>query len=279
MPRRNALGSNRLPELAARIRHAHASTQNHAENAVRWAMDAGHRLIEAKELVPHGQWASWLQTNCHLSARTARRYMQLARSGLETATVADLGIRGAAEAIAKRKPEAEAEPADDGPLAGLSQAALDEAAEKPFIDDEDLAQAARLPEDEQAAYLQRRHRERLASFVANNVRPVPAGPPQVIEVNYQPRDPVVQRLHIEQPQGRPVRPPSDEAPPKAPAAECATATAAIAELEAIVQRITALQRADRLSHEGYQVIIEDIVAQIGWLRRQIRAALERKHRD
>jgi hypothetical protein len=79
--------------------------------------------------------------------------------------VADLGIAGAVAAIVKRKPEVEQEAAD-GPLAGLSQAAVDQAANLAFVNDAGLAQAARLPDGEQVAYLQRIDRERLAAFQA-----------------------------------------------------------------------------------------------------------------
>jgi hypothetical protein len=48
-----------------------------------------------------------------MSARTARRYMQLARSGMKSATVADLGIKGAAEAITRRKEESATDYRDD----------------------------------------------------------------------------------------------------------------------------------------------------------------------
>lgn len=38
---------------------------------------AGEMLIEAKEQVEHGEWKGWIERNFHLSATTARRYMQL----------------------------------------------------------------------------------------------------------------------------------------------------------------------------------------------------------
>jgi hypothetical protein len=56
-------------------------------------------LIEAKTLVDHGQWLPWLRENCALAERTAQLYMKIAKSGLESAMVADLGLQGAAEAI------------------------------------------------------------------------------------------------------------------------------------------------------------------------------------
>jgi hypothetical protein len=94
-------GHNRLEALAADIRQAHHESRTAAEQAAERAIAAGHALIEAKALVQHGEWASWLEWNVGFSERTARRYMQLARSGLKTATVAEMGIRAAAESLAK----------------------------------------------------------------------------------------------------------------------------------------------------------------------------------
>ncbi|MGA2493333.1 MAG: DUF3102 domain-containing protein [Roseiarcus sp.] len=96
-----ASSSNRLPVLAEQIKEAHAGVFDAAKTAADCAIEAGRALIEAKMLVAHGGWAPWLIANVGFSERTARRYMQIAQSGLETATVADLGIRGAAEALAR----------------------------------------------------------------------------------------------------------------------------------------------------------------------------------
>ena len=46
----------------------------------------------------HGEWQTGLRENCGLSERTAQRYMQLARSGLKSATVAHLGRQTTADA-------------------------------------------------------------------------------------------------------------------------------------------------------------------------------------
>jgi hypothetical protein len=92
-------GGNRLPMLAAEIRKAHADVHDAAKTAAQRAIDAGHALIEAKELVQHGQWLPWLRENCALAERTAQLYMKIAKSGLESATVADLGLSGAAKTI------------------------------------------------------------------------------------------------------------------------------------------------------------------------------------
>ena len=93
--------NNRLTVLAADIQAAHSDIKRSALEAAERTVAAGHMLIEAKAALPHGAWDEWLTAHAGLSARTARRYMQIARSGLETATVADLGIRGAAERLSK----------------------------------------------------------------------------------------------------------------------------------------------------------------------------------
>ena len=40
---------------------------------------SGEQLIEAKELLHHGEWTLWLGANFGCSAQTARLYMQLAK--------------------------------------------------------------------------------------------------------------------------------------------------------------------------------------------------------
>ena len=72
--------SNRLPEIAARIRSEHQATSAALSSAVIHAMAAGDLLIEAKAAIPHGQWLPWLADNCaHLSARTVQLYCKLAK--------------------------------------------------------------------------------------------------------------------------------------------------------------------------------------------------------
>ena len=95
-------GSNRLAVLAAEIQEADGRFRRSAEQAAAAAVEAGHRLIEAKALLPHGGWLPWLRDHAAISERSARRYMQLARSGLEIGHVADLGIAGATAAVSRR---------------------------------------------------------------------------------------------------------------------------------------------------------------------------------
>lgn len=56
-------------------------------------LEMGDKLIEAKSLVPHGQWESWLKNNVELSTRTARNLMMIAQAFSENRqAIADLNV-------------------------------------------------------------------------------------------------------------------------------------------------------------------------------------------
>lgn len=101
------LGSNRLPALAGEVAGLHREIEAHALSAAEKALKAGAALIEAKALVRHGEWAAWL-AGTGVPERTGQGYMRLARYGLKSATVADLGgIKAALEWLrGARLPEA-----------------------------------------------------------------------------------------------------------------------------------------------------------------------------
>jgi len=93
------------PGLAGAINAEHEAAHGKAREALEHARRCGELLLEAKRVAGHGGWMSWIETNCRFSERTARGYMQLA-SGWEqlqgkSATVADLGLRGALELLAE----------------------------------------------------------------------------------------------------------------------------------------------------------------------------------
>lgn len=106
----NHFGNNRLVALAGEIVSDIAANRASAVEIAERTIRIGKALAEAKASLRHGEWEPWLAANVSLSARSARRYMQVAESGLKTATVADLGLRGATEAIAasERRRNAEA---------------------------------------------------------------------------------------------------------------------------------------------------------------------------
>lgn len=53
-------------------------------------IEVGKRLIEAQELVPHGEWSDYVTHSCGFSQRTAQAYMQLAANSANAQTIADL---------------------------------------------------------------------------------------------------------------------------------------------------------------------------------------------
>ena len=54
-------------------------------------LQIGRCLIEAKELLSHGEWLPWLNERVELSERTAQKFMKLAREWSNPNTLADLG--------------------------------------------------------------------------------------------------------------------------------------------------------------------------------------------
>ena len=91
--------SNSLADLRERLKSEHAGVAAGLQAGLAHAMTAGGILIEAKGLVPHGQWLPWL-VSCGLSERTAQRYMRLARhrpgiEGANATCVSDLSLNGA----------------------------------------------------------------------------------------------------------------------------------------------------------------------------------------
>jgi hypothetical protein len=91
--------SNRLPVLAEEIKLAHAGVEAAAQTAAEHAIAAGNALIEAKELLKHGEFLPWLKEHVGFSERTAQLYMKVVRLGFKSATVADIGLKAAASAI------------------------------------------------------------------------------------------------------------------------------------------------------------------------------------
>jgi hypothetical protein len=99
--------SNRLPVLAAEIRAAHDAATAATQTALERARQAGKGLIEAKELVEHGQWLPWLK-DLGLEPRMSQRYMRLARmDDAKYDTVSHLTINEALAAVTDAVPDPE----------------------------------------------------------------------------------------------------------------------------------------------------------------------------
>ena len=48
-----------------------------------YAAEIGRRLVEAKEILPHGEWGRWLSEECGFSQRTANKQKELENEWLE----------------------------------------------------------------------------------------------------------------------------------------------------------------------------------------------------
>ena len=60
----------------------------------------GQRLIEAKEMLPHGSWLPWLEERVEFTDRTARKFMRLAREWTNRKALSDLGATKALTLLA-----------------------------------------------------------------------------------------------------------------------------------------------------------------------------------
>jgi hypothetical protein len=96
----NIQGHNRLPTLAIEIKTHLADARHHHMASVTSAIEAGSALLEAKALLPHGQWLGWLKDNCGLSVRVAQNYMRVARNRDALKNESD-SYSAALEAVAK----------------------------------------------------------------------------------------------------------------------------------------------------------------------------------
>lgn len=86
----------------------------------------GHRLIEAKSLLAHGEWLLWLTEQVEFSERSAQTFMRLAREWSNPQTLADLGAAKVLVLLSLPEPEREAflaeVPAEDMSVRELKKA-------------------------------------------------------------------------------------------------------------------------------------------------------------
>lgn len=96
-----------LDSLAEQANDFHARSEEAGRARIEYALAAGAALIEAKRLVPHGQWLPWLAENFDGSEATAKRYMTLARNRSRVSDLVDdnpdLSIREAVKHLTKPK--------------------------------------------------------------------------------------------------------------------------------------------------------------------------------
>jgi hypothetical protein len=87
---KNILLSNSLTVLADQVRTVLGESDAAEKTAIEKALEAGHLLHEAKASCHHGEWLPFLERSA-VPERKAQRYMKLAKSGLKSDTVSDLG--------------------------------------------------------------------------------------------------------------------------------------------------------------------------------------------
>lgn len=77
----NEIVSSDLVTLAEEIRNEHQACLSTMRQGVEHALKVGELLVQARELVKHGEWEEWVRTNCNFTSRHAWNYMQIASRG------------------------------------------------------------------------------------------------------------------------------------------------------------------------------------------------------
>ncbi|MFO1126396.1 MAG: DUF3102 domain-containing protein [Methylocystis sp.] len=95
--------NNRLPVLAHQCRQLQQEVIKGSLDTAEKTIALGKALIEAKHILRDGEWDKWLADNTSISTRTASNYMRIARSGLKSETVAELGLRGVLRSMSESK--------------------------------------------------------------------------------------------------------------------------------------------------------------------------------
>lgn len=70
------------------------------QNAGDAIIGIGQRLIEAKEMLPHGSWLPWLEDRVEFSVSAANRFMRLAREWTNSSALTNLGATKALTLLA-----------------------------------------------------------------------------------------------------------------------------------------------------------------------------------
>lgn len=68
-----------LDTLAGIINTAQTNIEYHAKSMLYEAKAAGDALIEAKAVIHHGGFQSWVEANCHVSYSMAKNYMRVSK--------------------------------------------------------------------------------------------------------------------------------------------------------------------------------------------------------
>ncbi len=106
MPRRDLAPSSEPvrsdEELAHEINTEHGQVETYKHNTIKHAIRCGELLLEMKQRVGHGNWLAWVGEHFEASERTARNYMEIAKSAAVADLSDDTTMRSALRALASR---------------------------------------------------------------------------------------------------------------------------------------------------------------------------------
>lgn len=91
--------SELIRDAATIAEEINAIKQEVRDTAIRGTIEIGKRLIEAKSLVPYGQWGKWLEENVDYSERTAQDAMRIAMEYGKRETQALAEIQNTTQAV------------------------------------------------------------------------------------------------------------------------------------------------------------------------------------
>lgn len=150
--------------IAAEIRSIDAQTR---EIVLRSAIEIGKRLIEAKELVAHGEWGQWLSEHVDYSQSTANNFMRVAEEYKDSQALGNLSYSQAVALLGVPAEEREHFVAEVG-AENLSTRELQQAIkEKKEAEKQAKKLEAELKKIQQAAEKERKEREALSQQVAH----------------------------------------------------------------------------------------------------------------
>ncbi len=87
-------------ELAREINTEHGHVEAYKHNTIQHAIRCGELLLEMKQRVGHGNWLAWVEEHFEASERTARNYMEIAKSAAVADLKDDTTMRSALRALA-----------------------------------------------------------------------------------------------------------------------------------------------------------------------------------
>ena len=105
--------SNRQAHLQHLARTEHERFRRAEAESIDAYLACGRALIEAKDSAAHGEWLPWLE-GAGIPERTARNMMAIARAGMKSETVSDLG--GIKRALVALRKATRPDPGDPPPL-------------------------------------------------------------------------------------------------------------------------------------------------------------------